>query len=119
HLRVNGAPVLVIYRPQHMPDARATAKRWRQRCREGGIGGIHLVAALTHGNRDFEQFGYDAGVEFPPHNSEPAPNAFLRDHRSVIGATAPQEGAIWDFGEVAESYVGRDYSSRRIYRTVF
>jgi hypothetical protein len=119
HLRVKGAPVLVVYRPQHLPDARATAEAWRRRCREAGIDDIHLVAALTHGNRDFEQFGYDAGVEFPPHNTEPSGNAYLRNHRDAIGLSAPTEGIILDFAEVAESYLGRDYSSRRIYRTVF
>lgn len=119
YLHINGAPVLVVYRPQHLPDARETASTWRNRCRQAGIGDIHLVAALTHGNRDFEQFGYDAGVEFPPHNTEPAPNVFLCDQRGTLRVSAPSEGVIWDFADVAESFLKRDYSSRRIYRTVF
>jgi 2-polyprenyl-3-methyl-5-hydroxy-6-metoxy-1,4-benzoquinol methylase len=118
HVRVNGAPMLVVYRPQQLPDTRATAEIWRQRCREVGIGEIHLVAALTHGNRDFEQFGYDAGVEFPPHNSGPTSEIHLPDRHDALGLSAPREGIIWDFAQLAESFLGRDYSSRRVYRTV-
>ena len=118
YLRVNGAPVLLVYRPQQIPDARATAEIWRRRCRELGIEDIHLVAALTHGNRDFEGYGYDAGVEFPPHNAERGPNMYLSDRRAAIGTLAPTEGIIWDFEELAKSYLERDYSGRRIYRTV-
>ena len=68
YMRVNGAPLLVVYRPQEMPDARATAERWRRHCREAGHRRVHLVAALTHWNDEFECFGFDAGLDFPPHN---------------------------------------------------
>jgi lipopolysaccharide biosynthesis protein len=113
YLRVNGAPVLVVYRPQHLPDPRATAERWRRLCREWGVGEIHLVAALIRGNSDFEQFGFDAGVEFPPHNINP-PN--LKDS---LAAYDPLEGLVVDYGDVAEGYLAPSYTDRRVYRTVF
>jgi lipopolysaccharide biosynthesis protein len=68
YLRIRGAPVLVIYRPQQLPDPSATVERWREYCRRVGVGEIHLVAALTHGNNEYEKISFDAGVEFPPHN---------------------------------------------------
>lgn len=118
YVRVNGAPVLVVYRPQHMPDARATAEAWRRHCREAGIGDIHLVAALIRGNEDFEQFGFDAGVEFPPHNagSEGRQPVNLAPR---LRAPQPLTGAVWDYAEVAQSFLRRDYTDRRVYRCVF
>jgi lipopolysaccharide biosynthesis protein len=118
HMRVKGAPVLVIYRPQQMPDARATAATWRRHCREAGIGEIHLVAALTHENEDYEQFGFDAGVEFPPHNVSLNPGGAPENLANSVNAPCPLTGWVYDYAEFARSYLVHDYSKRRVYRGV-
>jgi 2-polyprenyl-3-methyl-5-hydroxy-6-metoxy-1,4-benzoquinol methylase len=112
YLRVRGAPLLIVYRPQQIPDPVATVRRWRQYCRANGIGEIHLVAALTHGNTDFENLGFDAGVEFPPHNT------FTENLRDQLGAKRELTGLITPFGAVAEAHLARDYSQRQVYRTI-
>lgn len=119
HVRVDGKPILIVYRAQHMPDAGATVQRWRQHCRNAGIGEIHVVAALTHGNGDFEQFGFDAGVEFPPHNVGTATRTSPINLASLFDAPRPLVGQVWGYTEVAQSYLGHDYRERRVYRTVF
>ena len=68
YIRVDGKPYLIVYRPQHIPDAPHTVRIWREYCRSIGLGEIHLCAALTHGNEDYAKFDFDSGVEFPPHN---------------------------------------------------
>jgi 2-polyprenyl-3-methyl-5-hydroxy-6-metoxy-1,4-benzoquinol methylase len=113
YLRVKGAPVLIVYRPQQIPDVASTVRRWRQYCRANGIGEIHLVAALTHGNDDFEVFGFDAGVEFPPHNIH------TQNLRDKVGADRELTGLITSYGDVARTCLNRDYSQRQVYRTVF
>jgi 2-polyprenyl-3-methyl-5-hydroxy-6-metoxy-1,4-benzoquinol methylase len=113
YLRIDGAPILVVYRPQQLPDAKATAARWRQVCREAGIGELHLVAALTHGNKDFVSLGFDAGVEFPPHNVR-GPN--LKDDLKLY---APVGGWVERYGEVAERFLQHDYRHRVVYRGVY
>jgi hypothetical protein len=112
YLRVAGAPVLVVYRPQQLPDSRATVARWRRVCRDAEVGEIHLVAALTYGNLDYESLGFDAGVEFPPHNVIP------RDRRDRLNLYQPIRGAILQYGEVAEDFLRRDYRDRVVYRGV-
>jgi hypothetical protein len=82
-------------------------------CREAGIGELHIVAALTHGNKDYESLGFDAGVEFPPHNVR-GPN--LRDELKLY---APVGGWVERYAEVAERFLQHDYRHRVVYRGVY
>jgi hypothetical protein len=71
------------------------------------------VAALTHGNWDFESLGFDAGVEFPPHDVQ------VRNRHGELKATRPIEGMVVRFADVAERYVDNDYRQRLVYRGVY
>lgn len=68
YIRVNGRPMLVIYRVGLMPNAAATAVLWKKCCKEAGIEEPYLVAAQSFGFIDPREVGFDAAVEFPPHN---------------------------------------------------
>jgi lipopolysaccharide biosynthesis protein len=68
YIRVDGKPLLLVYRPQLLPDPGATATRWREHSRRIGLPGLYLAAAQTFGLRDPTPLGFDAAVEFPPHN---------------------------------------------------
>ena len=113
YLRVDAAPILLVYFPQKLPDAPKTIARWRQVCRDQGIGEIHLVAALTHGNWEFESLGFDAGMEFPPHDPKAS------DYKHRIDFRHPVEGTVAWFGDIAENYLSHDYRHRAVYRGVF
>lgn len=113
YIRVAGAPLLIVYRPQHLPDAKKTLATWREYCRSVGLGEIHLCAALTHGNEDYAQFGFDSGVEFPPHNLK-CPN--IADQ---VPFHEPFRGVVLDYQTVAESYLERTYAHRNVFRGVF
>ncbi len=69
YIRIGDRPLIIVYRPELLPEAKATVNRWRSYCHEVGIGEIYL--ALTHAfeNRDPRDFGFDAAIEFPPNNS--------------------------------------------------
>jgi capsular polysaccharide biosynthesis protein len=104
YISQDGAPLLIVYRPQRMPDARKSASIWRDYCRSIGIPSIHLCAALTHGNWDFQQFGFDSGVEFPPHNLvRSLPNHAIEFYR-------PFHGHVFDYRDIAQQYLSRKYS---------
>ena len=66
YLRVDGKPLLLLYRPGLLPDVRATAERWRTWCRENGIGELELAYVQSFERPDPADIGFDAAVEFPP-----------------------------------------------------
>lgn len=66
YIRVDGRPLIILYRPSLLPDAAATLERWRQHCRDAGIGEIFLCM-VQFDKLDPREYGFDAAVEFPPH----------------------------------------------------
>lgn len=109
YLRVDGRPVLIVYRVDMLPDARATSERWRQACRNAGVGEILLVAALTFGVTDPLAFGFDAGVEFPPHGA-------VTDPLQVDDLAQGFRGHIGDYRDLARG--NGSTPSCRIFRAV-
>lgn len=112
YIRKDGKPLLIIYRPQHLPNAVDAVEVWRNYCRTVGIGEIHICAALTHGNLDYKQFGFDSGVEFPPHNLE---NIWINHSISFYDEF---KGHICQYRDLASLYDSREYSGT-VYKTVF
>lgn len=91
HVRVDGRPVIVVYRPDLMADARDTAAVWRDECRRAGVGDIHLCAVQFR-TTDPGPLGFDAAVEFPPHHF-PAPEITKR----VPGMDPDFGGSVFDY----------------------
>jgi glycosyltransferase involved in cell wall biosynthesis len=71
YVRIAGKPLLLIYRPSLLPSAKETSIRWRQWCRDNGIGEIYLAYSQSFDTVPPERFGFDAAIEFPPNNSSP------------------------------------------------
>lgn len=116
YLRVDGKPLLVIYRPQLIPDIRNVAEEWRRYGRALGLGEIHLCAALTFDNLDYAQFGFDSGVEFPPHNRTLLGVPYV--HESV-NFHRPFDGTAMLYHELAHAYLQRNLYDQKIFRGVF
>jgi len=109
----NGVPLLIVYRPQHLPDARNSIAVWREHCREQGFADIHVCCALTHGNEDYEKYGFDSGVEFPPHNQT------SRDINGLMDFHQPFQGHVVPYHWVAQYFLDKDYHGKDVMRTVF
>ncbi len=71
YIRIDGKPLLLVYRPSLLPSAKETAGRWRNWCREFGIGEIYLSYTQSFEAVNPGKYGFDAAIEFPPNNSAP------------------------------------------------
>jgi 2-polyprenyl-3-methyl-5-hydroxy-6-metoxy-1,4-benzoquinol methylase len=112
YIRLNGAPFLIVYQPQSLPDPPTTAARWREYCEKVGIGPIHICAALTNDNDDYAHFGFDSGLEFPPHNCSSA------NVNDLVDFYSPFHGRVVEYQAFASSYLERQYANPNVFRTV-
>nr|WP_290693297.1 glycoside hydrolase family 99-like domain-containing protein [Halomonas sp. UBA3074] len=113
YLRVNGKPLLIVYRVDILPDANKTAEVWRNYCREHGIGEIHLVSAQSFNNGDPRPYGFDASVEFPPHQT----HAKRIEHQLTLLNPA-FEGSVYDYADLVFTQLAKPATDYTRYRTV-
>jgi lipopolysaccharide biosynthesis protein len=112
YITIDDAPLFVVYRPQQLPNHRKSVEAWRSRAAKNGFPNLHLSCALTHGNKDLLE-GFDSGVEFPPHN--------LRGVKQAVLSRVDRRfsGSIFEYSDIAVSYINRDYGGAPIFKTVF
>jgi lipopolysaccharide biosynthesis protein len=79
YIKVDGSPVLLIYRLDHIPDVEEMICSWRKSARQAGFPDLHLCA-VKNGFVDLEdedilRLGFDAIVDFQPDRRDfPAPD---------------------------------------------
>jgi len=67
YLRVNGKPLVLVYRADIIPDLPTTIAAWRSTWRTEGIGEAYLVCVESFTARNPQNDGFDAACEFFPH----------------------------------------------------
>ena len=71
YIRIDSKPLLIVYRPDLLPNPKKTAECWRALARQNGIGEIYLATISTRNFKDYRSIGFDALIQFPPHNLRP------------------------------------------------
>ena len=67
YIRIDGKPVITVYRPGIIANLPDMVRIWRERAVEAGLPGLYMVATTAFGFDSPESVGFDALVEFPPH----------------------------------------------------
>ncbi len=114
YIRIHNKPLIIVYRATLFPKPTETVQRWREYCRSCGIGEIYLVAALCFGCRDPSAFGFDAGVEFPPHSMADCNN--ITREKTIINPEF--SGNIYDYKEFVQSKKYLYPTTFRLFKTV-
>lgn len=67
YIRIDGRPLLIIYRPGHIPNIRKKMDLWRGMFQQQyGLEPLLFMSQTFH-DSDPRKFGLDGAVEFPPH----------------------------------------------------
>lgn len=105
YIRIDGRPLILVYRVTLFPDFAQTAERWRQACRDQGIGEIYIAMVesfeLVSAGTPPAQFGCDSAVEFPPQG--------LAEQKKPSGKLLNPDfkGSTADYRDLAVRYASR------------
>ncbi len=112
YIRVDGKPMLLIYRAEQIPDLAHTLTLWRKEARESGVGELYLVAVESFTGMDNEtEAGFDATVEFPPHGRAVAPE-------STPSKLNPGfSGNLYDYKLTADNFMHRIVGKLKLFRS--
>lgn len=68
YMRVNGRPILLVYRTDLLPNSKRTSDVWRSEAQKAGIGDLYLIRVESFHSYLVkpEDVGFDASVEFAP-----------------------------------------------------
>jgi GT2 family glycosyltransferase len=95
YIRVEGKPLLAVYRPSLFPDPVATTTRWRNYFRECGHGELHLVMVRSFNDQTPpESYGFDGAIQFPPHCPVNAVTSLIPDKSELF------TGTVFDYTEL-------------------
>ena len=115
YIRVNGAPMLLVYRVGRIPDAASVTAYWREQAAAAGLPGLYLCGVQSHDpSFDPRPVGFDAAVEFPPSpwfaEAARAPTA--------EGLDPDFTGSMLDYVEFASRSMARPAPEYRLLRGV-
>ncbi|MFN9369845.1 MAG: glycoside hydrolase family 99-like domain-containing protein [Planctomycetia bacterium] len=114
YIRVEGKPLLAVYRPGLLATPAETAARWRAICAREGLPGLHLVAFHSFDRTDPRTYGFDAAVEFPPLQI-PTVNLALT---GMPGLAPEFRGGVLDYRAAMSNSLSRPTPEYPLYRGV-
>ncbi|MCF7977243.1 MAG: glycoside hydrolase family 99-like domain-containing protein [Chromatiaceae bacterium] len=127
YITVGKRPLVLVYRPQDLPDPRATAERWREYAKSKDLPDPYLVNVHSFAQPvDPRSIGFDAAVEFPPHqfprtdvsdqisllNSEFS--GHLLDYKACVTEAQRRSSARWPFELYPGVMAAWDNTARRL-----
>lgn len=112
YIRIDNKPVLIIYRSNIIPQMAETINLWRRKVQEAGFDGIYLVGAQTFGFKDPNEYGFDAVVEFPPHNAK---SGSIKNKLNLTNHD--YSGHIFDYQEVVKNIFSETEPAYKRFRT--
>ncbi|MBV5317447.1 MAG: glycoside hydrolase family 99-like domain-containing protein [Desulfobulbaceae bacterium] len=115
YIRVDGKPMLVVYRAKEIPNVENVFTLWRKAVKEAGFKGLHIAVVDFYDISTPMEVGADALVEFPPHKFNGPQNvpdqvpAFTNDNF---------HGGVLDYAKIIAQSAGRTVPEFILYRGI-
>lgn len=113
YIRVDGRPLLLVYRISLFPTPAETVARWRDEARRHGFGELHIAVVQSFNIQSPLEYGCDSAVEFPPHGMRWTPA------HDQVQVTNPQfQGRITDYLDMVRGALDKPPVDYRRFRGV-
>ena len=110
YIKIDNKPLLLVYRPSLFKNAPETVSAWREECKKEGFPDVYLCMVQSFGEKSPLPYGFDAAVQFPPHNMG---GGVKIENNSTYDIPADFTGALFDY----QKYVNvRDYLNKENYK---
>lgn len=98
YIRVDGKPLLIVYRIELFEYPYFTIEKWREICKDKGVGEIFVAVVNFYDTENISIYGADAFIEFPPHR-------FLDKEtiiKSIDGLNPDFHGTIYSYKKIVD-----------------
>lgn len=115
YYKINGKPVLMVYRPSDIPNVHEVLKAWREDTEDEGFTGLYVIAVHEIGERmDYRKKGFDASSEFHPTTISNLLSKVPADAKLINSAFS---GSIYDYTKIVSSQLYNSYSAPKLYKS--
>lgn len=111
YIKINGAPLLQIYRVSLLSNPAETIRRWREIVKEAGFPDLHVSMVESFGLDQPYNYGCDSSTQFPPHG------LIGGNHTVDVDDLDPQfTGNVYSYQEIVRAEIARPPATHRRFR---
>ena len=115
YLKVDGKPMLVVYRAKDIPSTEKVFRIWRKAVHAAGFPDLHIVVVDFYDIARPDEVGADALVEFPPHKFN---GPGLAPDELPIIINSEFSGGIIDYAKIIAQSANRPVPDFTLYRGI-
>lgn len=115
YIRVEGKPMLVVYRAKDIPNTESVFALWRNEVIEAGFDGLHITVVDFYDISTPKEVGADALVEFPPHKFN-GPQSKPDEIPSFTNKNF--RGGVVDYAKMMAQSAARPHPDFNLYRGI-
>lgn len=124
YIRVNGKPLLLVYRTSLLPDPKRAAEIWREEMHRAGMGELYLVRVENFvGGAEPKQYpdeiGFDAAMEFAPYWGAIGSKISDLAEIGLAACKLPDDISVYDYEQCMHTMMARPVPSYKLFRGIF